>query len=118
MEKSGFIQDINGTWIWNPMLAEHESCEWTGPSKNGYASGFGTLVWYWQRKPVSTYVGNMQDGKCHGKGIYHFVNGDKYDGEWYKGVRHGYGVHIAKDGKMYKGNWADDKRSEPGSDIS
>jgi hypothetical protein len=110
MEKSGFIQDINGIWIWDPMTSEQESCEWTGPSRFGYASGFGTLVWYGQGRPVATYIGNMRHGKCHGKGVYNFACGDKYDGEWQDGLRHGYGVFIANDGSVSKGRWEKDIR--------
>lgn len=110
MENSGFIQDMHGVWVWNPMAAENENCEWTGPSRFGYASGFGTLVWYRHGKPVSTYIGNMRHGKCHGKGLYNFPSGDKYDGEWQDGLRHGYGVFTAKDGSVSKGRWEKDTR--------
>ena len=28
------------------------------------------------------YVGQFKDGKKHGKGIYDYADGCKYDGEW------------------------------------
>ena len=31
-----------------------------------------------------TYNGSFRFGKCHGKGIFTWINGDKYDGEWVK----------------------------------
>lgn len=110
MESSDFIQDIHGVWIWNPLLAEDQVCEWTGPSRFGYASGFGTLVWYLDSKPVSTYIGHMRQGKFHGKGVCKFADGDKYDGDWCEGLRHGYGVHTFKDGTVYRGHWENGKK--------
>lgn len=45
----------------------------------------------------SYYEGNVVNGKFHGKGIYFWNNGDRYEGEctfehvgqWYDGKRHG-----------------------------
>jgi hypothetical protein len=118
MERSDFIQDIHGTLIWNPMMEAHDACEWTGPSRYGYASGFGTLVWYVDRKPVSTYVGHMRQGKFHGKGICNFADGDKYDGDWHEGLRHGYGVQTFKDGTVYKGRWERNTRKGALASVS
>ena len=33
-----------------------------------------------------------------GEGMYQYVNGDFYVGEWRRGKRHGYGEFIEKDG--------------------
>ena len=33
-----------------------------------------------------------RNGKANGKGVYHWANGEVYDGEWSKGVKEGYGM--------------------------
>ena len=38
------------------------------------------------------YEGTFQNGKKHGKGIYHYTTGGKYKGEWAHDKKQGYGV--------------------------
>ena len=38
------------------------------------------------------YEGEWVDGKMHGRGVYTFPNGNKYDGEWQNDLKDGYGV--------------------------
>lgn len=50
-----------------------ESVSWSGPCKNGYASGFGIVIWYDVSEVLGTYEtsryeGEMSNGKYHGKG--------------------------------------------------
>ena len=50
------------------------------------------------------YVGEMKDGKEHGKGIYTFSNGSKiYEGEWKDGLEHGKGIYTWTNGSIYEG---------------
>ena len=41
---------------------------------------------------MNTYQGKYLNGKPHEKGVYTWVNGEVYDGEWSFGVKQGYGV--------------------------
>ena len=34
----------------------------------------------------------------HGNGVYRYVNGDRYIGEWRKGLQHGFGIVAPRDG--------------------
>lgn len=43
------------------------------------------------------------NGKVNGKGVYNWVNGDNYDGEWKDGQKHGYGVWKNTEGDRYIG---------------
>lgn len=46
----------------------------------------------------------------HGRGIYAFRNGARYDGEWRKGLKHGTGTFHYPDGSTYVGDWWKDHR--------
>ncbi len=107
---AGFVNDINGILIWNPVPAKGETVHWSGPAQGGYANGEGLLTWYHNKKEVSSYQGYMKRGKPDGFGIYKFADGDIYAGEWRSGLRHGSGKHWFKDGRFYSGTWENDKR--------
>ena len=55
------------------------------------------------------YIGNFQNGKAHGKGIYTWKNGDIYDGEWKEGVKEGNGMWKGVNNESYIGEWKDSK---------
>jgi hypothetical protein len=44
--------------------------------KDGKFNGKGRLVWYKNR----LYEGQWKDGIKEGRGVFHYQNGDKYDG--------------------------------------
>jgi hypothetical protein len=72
--------------IWNPEPQPNESVTWSGPCKDGFASGKGILRW--------TENGNPDA---------------EFDGEYANGKRNGPGVMITPDGQRVEGNWADDE---------
>ena len=47
----------------------------------------------------------------HGKGVYAWASGDKYDGEYKDGNKHAKGVYTYANGDKYDGEWVDDKRA-------
>ena len=47
--------------------------------------------------------------QMHGRGVYIFPNGNRYDGEWLADVKEGYGVLTYVNGERYEGYWLDDK---------
>ena len=55
------------------------------------------------------YVGELKNGKPHGKGTYIWKNGTKYEGEWKDGERYGQGRFTFTDGSKYEGEWEDGK---------
>ena len=51
----------------------------------------------------SKYVGQVKDGKAHGKGTMTWPDGAKYMGQWEKDEPYGDGIYILPDGKKYEG---------------
>ena len=72
--------------VWNPEPQPNESVTWSGPCKDGFASGKGILLWTENGKPDV-----------------------EFDGEYANGKRNGHGVVIAPDGKRIEGEWLNDK---------
>ena len=48
--------------------------------------------------------------KKHGKGVYTWADGRKYDGMWYNGKQHGEGVYYDASGAARHGKWENGKR--------
>ena len=62
-----------------------------------------------------TYVGEVDfNGKIHGKGVFTYTNGNKYEGSFKEGLKHGKGVFTWADGNVYDGEYEDDMRSGVG----
>ena len=55
----------------------------------------------------NVYIGELKDGKPHGKGVSTWKNGVQYVGEWKEGKRHGQGRVTWKNGVKYLGEWED-----------
>lgn len=106
-----------------------------GGCTDGLADGYGEV------RGISSYRGDFQAGKKHGKGIKVMPNGDRYagdfsddyrhgkgsyvwgkqtqwagdryDGEYRRDLRHGWGVFQWGSGDRYEGAWQDDVRMGP-----
>lgn len=62
-------------------------------------------------KSGSYYIGEMLNGKMHGKGKYVWANGQTHEGDFLNGNFDGYGIRRRADGSiMYDGGWKDDKK--------
>lgn len=56
----------------------------------------------------------MEDRR-NGHGIYYYLNGDTYEGDWYEHQRHGQGVYTySATGTKYTGSWVHGKRDGEG----
>ena len=64
--------------------------------------------------PDGRYVGQLVNGKRHGRGVMYYEGGHKYDGEWRDDKRSGKGVLTMSDGGRYDGEWKDGKRNGKG----
>lgn len=53
-------------------------------------------------------------GKMHGKGVFSYTNGNKYEGGFKEGVKHGHGVFTWANGDVYDGGFENDVRSGSG----
>ena len=51
------------------------------------------------------YIGMFAHGKMNGHGVYHFANGNRYEGDWVDNMKCGHGTWIAKLGDSYIGQF-------------
>jgi len=61
------------------------------------------------------YVGDVRDGKAHGRGVALLSSGSRYIGEWRENRRHGEGTFRWSDGAFYEGSFYDDQRDGSGT---
>jgi hypothetical protein len=75
-----------------------------------------------QNKPIAkldfsdgSYEGQInRDGEKHGSGIYRWLDGSTYDGEYADDLRHGSGRFLWVNGESYKGDYLKDERTGKG----
>lgn len=70
--------------------------------------GKGVYTWDDGRK----YEGSYYKDKKHGFGIYKWADGRIYEGMWLEGRQHGKGKYVLPDGTAKVGRWVDGKRVE------
>ena len=68
--------------VWNPEPQPNESVTWSGPCKDGFASGQGVLLWTENGKPDVVYEGEYANGKRNGHGILITPDGKRVEGAW------------------------------------
>ncbi len=81
-----------------------------GEVKDGKAHGRGVGVW----ANGIVYTGQWDAGEKHGWGIYEYPDGEKYEGHFVSGKREGAGVYSWKNGNRYDGEWKADLRHGQG----
>jgi hypothetical protein len=82
-EPPGWITATNQPCkIWNPQPQPNESVTWSGPCKDGYASGQGILRWTENGKPDVEFEGRYANGKRNGHGVLITPDGNRVEGEW------------------------------------
>jgi len=59
----------------------------------------------WHMLHGDLYEGEYMNDKKNGKGVYLWKNGAKYTGSFENDYRHGYGEMTWNDGRFYKGEW-------------
>jgi hypothetical protein len=101
-----YIADAKGCLVWNPYPQSEETITWSGPCRDGMASGTGELQWYRAGIKDSNYNGDMVAGKYDGKGISIDSKG-RYEGDFVAGKRTGYGTMAYLNGNRYTGEWLD-----------
>ena len=68
--------------VWNPEPQPNESVTWSGPCKDGFASGRGILLWTENGKPDVVYEGEYANGKRNGHGVLITPDGKHIEGQW------------------------------------
>lgn len=67
-----------------------------------YTSFLGTYTFVWSYRTP-----NWVDGDPHGRGVFTYPDGTKYNGDWDHGIYHGRGVLTYTDGEKYDGEFKD-----------
>jgi len=75
-------------------------------NRSGQKDGYGIYRWI----DGSIYEGEYQDDLRHGKGRFLWANGESYEGDYLKDERTGKGVYNWPDGSFYKGDFLAGKR--------
>jgi len=56
------------------------------------------------------YSGQWKDNKMHGRGVFTWPDGKKYEGEYLNDQRDGFGIFWWSDGRKYVGYWKEGKQ--------
>lgn len=84
--EGNFIKDAKtGCTVWFKHYFEEDSITWTGNCKDGFAEGIGTMTGFTKGRQSSQYIGQMQKGKPHGKGVFTFWGDRKLEGNFSNG---------------------------------
>ncbi|CAF1046966.1 unnamed protein product [Adineta steineri] len=62
-----------------------------------------------------TRKGDYQKNKRHGRGIFYYTDGSKYDGEWNENIRDGHGIYTYPNNDTYEGEWKNHQRHGKGT---
>jgi radial spoke head protein 1 len=58
-------------------------------------------------------LGEFEEGKKHGEGLYTYPNKDVYSGRWENGKKHGQGTYVFNETAMrFTGRWHENKLIE------
>ncbi len=98
----------------NTRPLANETVTWNGKCVNGFANGRGTVQWYQNGEKTSTFIGNLRNGKMHGKGKAIWSSGNIYEGDWVNGKQEGKGKKTWADGYVYQGEYSNGKQNGQG----
>mmetsp|Transcript_15588 Transcript_15588/g.38440 ORF Transcript_15588/g.38440 Transcript_15588/m.38440 type:complete len:387 (-) Transcript_15588:290-1450(-) len=63
------------------------------------------------------YIGELNDGKRHGVGIYYFADGSRYEGHSVNNFFEGQGKMVWEDGGFYEGEWSQGEIDGYGKEV-
>lgn len=85
-------------------------CVYIGEVVNGKRHGKGRLSW----PTGDVYEGNFSEDLIHGKGKYVHASGNVYEGDYLFDKRHGMGKYTWVNGDVYEGAYSDGKKHGKG----
>jgi TonB family protein len=84
--------------------------KYIGQFKDDMPNGRGAYYYQSDSKAKgSTYIGEVVEGRLHGKGTFTFADGSRYVGEFKGSKKHGQGISTQSDGSRIEGVWENDK---------
>ena len=86
--------------------------EYMGNWEDGKRNGKGIYKW----RDECMYIGEFKNNKMEGNGACYDANGRLiYEGGWKNNLAHGIGIYIWEEGKTYKGEFVHGKRHGQGT---
>ena len=78
--------------------------------------GLKVIIFHWING--DKYIGDWRDGVPHGHGEFNYGSeekaGERYSGQYERGFRTGYGTYYYSDGRSFVGTFLNDQREGPG----
>ena len=103
-----------GTSVWGrgytPYNQFRESDYFGTLDKNGNREGYGKITFY----NGDRYEGFWENDSMHGKGIYYWKTGGRYEGEFQYGQIQGFGKRVYSSGNSYEGNFVNNRKEGRG----
>ena len=89
-----------------------QNAVYIGQVLNGKRHGKGIQIW----DDGAKYEGSWENDKSNGYGTFYHIDGDVYQGYWKNNRANGKGVYISSDGGRYEGEWIDDVQNGFGTE--
>ena len=110
-----FIRECKeGSQSGNSAEVQLAEGKYIGEIANGKPHGKGKML-FKDDDPRVSYEGDWVNGNQSGFGIMIWNDGTKYDGQWVNGNQSGFGIMIWNDGTKYDGQWVDGHRTGQGT---
>jgi len=106
------VADRNtGCRIWDQYPDSRKLIRWSGPCRDGFAHGDGTLEWAYGERYDGQVSGRFVEGRLDGRAHVEWADGRSMDATFRRGRASGEGTFVWPDGRRYTGTWQDDHRS-------
>ena len=89
---------------------EYKEGRYIGSIIDGKREGIGIFIYVNGKR----YEGEWKNDKIDGRGIMFYKNGDKYDGYFVNNKKEGKGIYYYNNGNTYVGDWKNDKKGGKG----
>ena len=89
---------------------EYKEGRYIGSIIDGKREGIGIFIYVNGKR----YEGEWKNDKIDGRGIMFYKNGDKYDGYFVNNKKEGKGTYYYNNGNTYVGDWKNDKKGGKG----
>lgn len=84
--EGNFLKDPKtGCTVWFKHGFSEDSATWSGGCKDGFATGQGIMLGFTGERQTAKYVGEMLNGKPHGKGVFTFGGDRMLEGNFSNG---------------------------------
>ena len=101
---------MNSSFSSSNEKKEYKEGRYIGSIIDGKREGIGIFIYVNGKR----YEGEWKNDKIDGRGIMFYKNGDKYDGYFVNNKKEGKGIYYYNNGNTYVGDWKNDKKGGKG----